>query len=441
MSQCFLLLRSCLLALALLAGTAARPARAESPLPDYPQGVRPEPADESSLLLAMESGGPTVIQRTVDEPEKGAINWEASYLVDFARNAHGGGAIGGRVMGLAALKAYFDMERLAGWKGFSTFAHLQATHGRPFSALTGDVQIASNIEALANTGKLYELWLQQTACGGKCSVLFGLLDINSEFYLTESSVPFIHSSFGIGAEITQADELGRMISTFPTNSLALRFKAELPQDFYAMAAVFDAVPGRPGHNHGTQLRLDAKTEGAVLIGEGGWQEKDADDKVITKLGIGAWTYSKSFRRLAGASPDDGSETARSYGAYLLAEREIAPGFIGFFRYGRANAAVNRFVDNATAGFLWAGPIPSREEDRLGFGISLARNGADFIDASSEAGTATKKSETAYELFYDLVLSKNVSLQPDLQYIANPGMNPEHRDAVVGMLRAKVVFGP
>lgn len=51
-----------------------------------------------------------------------------------------------------------------------------------------------------NTTKLFQAWLQQTFLDERASVLAGLYDLNSEFYVTDSASMFTHPTFGIGAE-------------------------------------------------------------------------------------------------------------------------------------------------------------------------------------------------------------------------------------------------
>src|SRR5205085_7273358 len=102
-------------------------------------------AEEPARDPAMESFGPKVVLETVEEPEKGPINLEFTYIADFGRNFSGGGHIGNSFLGVAAARAYFDMEKLAGLKSNSVFVHLQGMHGNVPSQITQDAQIASNI--------------------------------------------------------------------------------------------------------------------------------------------------------------------------------------------------------------------------------------------------------------------------------------------------------
>lgn len=162
-------------------------------------------ADEISREPAMESIGPTVIGESIDDQaedlSKGPIDLQFSYIADFGRNLMGGARVDNAFMGLAALRANFDLNKALGWNGGSVFLHLQSVQGTGLSPLTSDMQIQSNIEANAYGGKIYEAWFKQELFNGKASVLAGLYDFNSEFYLTQSSVVFLNSSFGVGGEI------------------------------------------------------------------------------------------------------------------------------------------------------------------------------------------------------------------------------------------------
>ena len=81
-----------------------------------------------------------------------------------------------------------------------------------------------------------------------------------------------------------------------------------------------------------------------------------------------------------------------------------------------------------------GFIPYREEDRLGLGVTHIALGWD-ARKMRELGADT--SETTYELSYRIEMSPGIALQPDYQYIINPGMNPSLDNAQTLALRLEV----
>jgi porin len=77
-----------------------------------------------------------------------------------------------------------------------------------------------------------------------------------------------------------------------------------------------------------------------------------------------------------------------------------------------------------AGVQWTGPIQGRDEDVLGTAVYYSK-------VSEEAGFRLN-SETAVEVYYKIQVCPNLTVKPDLQYIANPGADSSKDSLAVGM---------
>lgn len=154
--------------------------------------------------------------------EKG-INWEIIYKADALANVSGGIKNGGAYMGNLDVKLMLDWEKFIGWKGGSALLYFLNNQGGKLNGHNVESFMGvSNIEVNANAAKVYQAWLQQSLFEDKFSILAGLYDLNSEFYLTDSSCLFLHPSYGMGPELAQTGFNGPSI--FPTASLGLRIK-------------------------------------------------------------------------------------------------------------------------------------------------------------------------------------------------------------------------
>ena len=89
--------------------------------------------------------------------------------------------------------------------------------------------------------------------------------------------------------------------------------------------------------------------------------------------------------------------------------------------------------------VFAGPIAARAQDELGIAFSQAHFGAPYRAAMAAAGTPSTASEFALEASYRAALTPWLSVQPDLQYIINPGGDRGLRDALVFGLRTQLAF--
>ncbi|HVK60621.1 MAG TPA: carbohydrate porin [Bdellovibrionales bacterium] len=371
-------------------------------------------ADESKREPAMQDfQDHSVIQETVVDPTKGAWHWEAAYTGEVGRNMTGGNRVGSFFLSLATLRSSFDLEPLAGWKGASAFIHLQATHGDDPSQFVGDSQLTSNIEAPADTAKLYEAWFEQKGFDGKASLLFGVYDLNSEFYVSEPAGLFLNSSFGIGTEIAQT---GR-VSIFPSPGLGLRVKAEVNDEFYLQTAVFEGTAGDPDRIHGTQIKYDP-SEGQYVIIEAAQHSENH------KYAVGGWSFTQ---------PGPVANT----GVYIIGNQNLTEKVAVFARYGTASAEANRFRSNLGAGLVFTGLLPSRPEDQCGLAFTSVSNGDVYVQTSNAAGVPVDRDETTIELTYQISLGGDVSVQPDLQYVINPDTDPNRENALVASLRFRI----
>jgi porin len=91
------------------------------------------------------------------------------------------------------------------------------------------------------------------------------------------------------------------------------------------------------------------------------------------------------------------------------------------------------------GLLYEGIVPNRPDDVVGLGITHARNGSPFLQMRRDAGIPTERGETVVELTYRAELGGLMVLQPDIQWIRNPGMDPAVGDALLLGLRAHVLL--
>lgn len=347
--------------------------------------------------------------------EDNGLKVEAVYTGEFARNftanpVTANGQIKTVYQTNMDLVVELDTEKAGLWPG-GTF-HLYGlgnTGGNP-TTYTGDLQGYSNIEA-PNQYILYEAWYQQEFADGMVSILAGLHDLNSEFYVSEYGGLFLNSSFGIGPEMT-----GNVAaSIFPKAGLGARLRVKPVDNFYVQAAVYDGDPATRGFRAG---------EGKMMIAEAGITSGDSN---AYKLGY--WQHTASFTF--------GAQTfSKNYGMYAVVDQQLAQfdsgGAIGaFVQYGYSPKGRNAIYTYIGAGLHLHGLIPGRSEDDLGLGMARADYHA--------SPTSPKASETALELTYRIVAAAWLAVQPSFQWISNPGGDPAAPTVKAGLLRFEVAL--
>ena len=353
----------------------------------------------------------------------GGIEVDVVYTGELWESVAGGQEEGSAYLDNLDVTIDVDVEELWGLRGTRFFLYgLYNNGGHLSSTLVGDLQGVSNIETGVSAVRLYEAWLN-VSLSPRSGLRVGLYDLNSEFDSLEASQLFVHSAHGIGTDISQTGANGPSI--FPSTSLSLRYRRQLTDAWTANIAILDGVPGDPDDPGSSRIRLSSE-EGALVIGE--LQRESARSRLL----VGAWAYTEEVD-IEPPEVGPGDSRERNWGAYLRGEATLSDrrGTLSAFgRFGIANDDVNLFESFFSAGLHWSGFLENRPGDEAGVAIAWAH-------ASEHAGTTTDASEIALELTYRWQINDWLSLQPDIQYIINPGLDPGLENALVAGLRFEV----
>lgn len=396
-------------------------------------------APGGALLALMGAAvAPSPALARAEDAAEGPWMLSAAYTADLLRNTRGGLATGNAYLDNLDLTLEVDAERAFGLRGLTLFAYGLYNNGKGFSEeYAGDAQTVSSIDA-PRAIRLYEAWAQWQLDGPRGgSVRFGLYDLNSEFDVSEGRGLFVHSAFGIGHEIAQTGEQGPSI--FPVTSLGLRVAMHPGENWTLLAAALDGVPGDPDDPTRTRIRLRAD-EGALLVAE-----LHREGERLRKLAFGTWSYTERFAHIdaeLGGVPEP--RTGRSRGAYALAElaawqdgRDPERRLDVFARIGTAAGAVNEYDGSLQAGLVLSQPWASPREHALGLAFSRASTSGAFRRGRAALDEPLESHETTIELTYRSALTPWLTVQPDVQYVMNPGAEPGLRDALVVGVRLEL----
>jgi porin len=362
---------------------------------------------------------------------------EASYTSDFFSNRHGGLEIGSRHLSNLDVAATLDMEELLEVRGLTLFVSGQSNDGGGLSdRYVGDSFAVSNIDA-PKASRLFEAG---AAWGfgedGQHGLRVGLLDLNAEFDASDPRGLFINSVFGIGQDFSQSGENGPSI--FPTTSLGATMNLEVASQWHLLGGVFDGVPGNPDHPTETAVLLE-HDDGLLLVSE---LQRLSDDGHVEKLAFGLWGYTQRTHHLVaeGVQP---TGSAHNHGWYVSADTrlgaldEVRP-WRTSLRIGHAERSVNDCDWSVIGSLNYDLPRPPGREQSFGIGAvwikasAAMRNSAAALD---EEGW--DKYQSAIELTWRATVSDWLTVQPDVQYIVNPGSQRALRNALVVGLRFEV----
>ena len=397
----------------------------------YKSKVSTTPAAIACLCCSMAA----MPVRIAAEPFDSSMEIEAVYTGDIWTNLAGGVSRGSAYLDNLDLTVRWDPGPLPLLGDTEFFLYGLYNNGRSFAAdIVGDLQALSNIETGVQAVRLYEAWLRFDV-GRRGNLLFGLYDLNSEFDALDAAQLFLNSAHGIGTDISQSGLNGPSI--FPVTSLSLRYAFDLDDRWAIRIAVLDGVPGLPEEPEDTTIRI-SQGDGALVIGE---VERRFE---AAKMLFGAWGYTAEFS----TDPLDTDADARmrrgNVGAYLRGEAVVFDGnsrVSAFGRLGVAHGDFNPFGWFLGGGMTWQGAFAARPDDEFGIAIAWAETSDHVMRLADDAGVQIEAREIAVELTYSIVVADRVRLQPNLQYIFNPGLDPQLDNAFAAGLRFVIDLWP
>jgi porin len=358
-------------------------------------------------------------------------------------NVSGGVKTGAYYDGLTTMDLQMDTQRAFGLRGGLFNVSALEVHGLSLSArnlLT--LQTASGIEADPGI-RLWELWYQQSFFYNQADIKVGAQSLDQEFIVTQYGGLFVNTMFG-WPMLTSADLLSGG-PAYPLASLGARARVQPaggPWTF--LGGVFDDNPSgiAPGasddpqvlDNHGTNFRLKDKplVIAEVQYARPALGELEYTDRAPILPGVyklGAWYDFGQF-----ADQFDGTPVQGNYSIYGVIDQllwrespESEEGVGVFLRAMGAPGEQNPVDFSLNAGVTWREPFEHRENDVLGLGLGRARisNRLSDLDVANaqvanNPNAPIRSSETFVELTYQYQVVPWWQLQPDFQYVFNPG---------------------
>jgi len=356
---------------------------------------------------------------------------DASITQDVASNLAGGIQTGQAQLGLINLDFSLTSGSMELWNNGMLRIHIQNTYGqKPTEKLVGDAQVFSNIEN-GNSTYLYQFWYSHRF--GRLTVLAGKHDLNETFFTSELAGEYINSSFGI----MPVASLNVPVSIFPATTLGIVGQYDFSDQVSAVAGIYNGLPGEiTDSNFGTDLNLSGD-HGYMYIGEIHFKHLSRVLNGTYKLG--GFYHSGRFEKLTQPS----IKSKGSSGLYLLADqivyREAAGSSQGlgtFLQLGYAPGKTSLNDKYAAFGLNYRGLIPGRPNDQAGVALAHASLNNALLTAESSTYTSC---ETVIEFTYEHQLTRNLVLQPDIQYIIHPGMKTHLNNAWAGLFRIQWTY--
>ena len=375
-------------------------------------------------------------------------------------NATGGYRRGVAYDGLTQAILQLDTQRGFGWYGGVFNISALQLHGRNLSADNlGSLQTASGIEGDRAT-RLWEAWYDQKLLPeDRLSIRIGQQSLDQEFIVDAGGAYFVNTMFGW--PLLPSVDLPGGGPAYPLSALGVRFRYRPINQLAILAGVFNGSPtsARSGDAQMTNPSgLSLPTNGGTLaIVEMQYTYPALGSLVLPGAGaplghtyrIGAWYNSERFadQRLDAqggplAAPDSSSDPRThqgNYSVYAVADQMVwrDPTFpnrsVSVFARAMGTPQGDRnLVDfSINAGVLYHAPLRGRPDDTIGLGFGYGhvsprvsaydRDVATFAQASDPGSfNPVRRSETFVEATYQRQIRPWWQIQPDIQYVFNPG---------------------
>ena len=393
---------------------------------------------------------------------KSGIGVGGAYYGEFFANS-GGVHQGGEYDGALHLYLNADMHKLGLWKGLCFYVDGFQLHGVSITAANiGSLIPISGIEATPAT-RLFEIWFEQSMFDDKLSVKFGQIAVDTEFILSEGAAWFLSATYG-WPPIAAAD-LPNGGPAYPLSQPAVRVALSPNDQLTVMAAVYNGDPAGPNctgdaqvcNNNGLDFRFD---DPPLLFAEGAYKYNQG--RLAGTIKIGGWNHFGKFEHqrfdtggnFIAVTGRPGRQLDHNYGFYGVIDQylwrvpgsEEPKGVAVFARVMGAPDDRNLVHFYTDMGITFTGMIPGRPDDALAIGFAYVGI-SDAVHAFDvDLGVQPARSyEAGLEICYTMQLRPGWTLQPDFQYIWQPGGNTvdEHgrrlEDAAVVGARTVVNF--
>jgi porin len=404
--------------------------------------------------------------------EQAGLKFTFRYFGDALGNPWGGVQQGLGYSGRLSAIVDADLERLAGWSGATFHVSTHQIHGPGLSANNlENLMVVSGVEAPSAT-RLFNLWIEQKL-GTDANLRVGQFTAAQEFAISENANLFVNSAFGW--PFLSSQDLPSGGPNYPEGTTGVRLKVTPNDQLTLMAAIFDGNPAGPGV--GDPVRRDPSgiafrvnnpalfmAELAYEYGQDGRGSSDGPNREGARtqssarpsagvpsggsglpgtVKVGAWIHTglfadERFNTQGGSLAVAGGQPLQHRGNFAVygiidqmlwrADGGGDRGMNFFLRAAAAPSERNLIGAYFDTGLTFKGPMASRPDDTAGLGFAFGRvsRRAAGLDLDAVALTGTpmpiRDYEAAIELTYQVQLTQNWSLQPDIQYIIHPGGN-------------------
>lgn len=363
----------------------------------------------------------------------GGLDISGYYIANFLGNVSGGKHQDFAYTHTFSTRLVFDLEKIAMWKGATVTWSFADNAGSNLQSAVGNIFPPSNLLG-PNTFIFSEFFLTQTLFDGAWVFQVGQLCAGGHFAASPIYGNFVNTAYN-GNPYTPFNTFP--ITTFPSASWGASVRGNWNLDavriFYGQVGLYQ-VSNRVGVDayHGVDYSI-RPGDGTMLLWELGWTPnlyaQPAQGKAPDQPGypghykVGGFFSNATYPTFSG-SPN----VPNAYGFYFLADQQVTmepenPSE-GLILWGAITWTPQEDISQlpffASGGLQYTGLLPGRPADVTFLGIAYGQGSRDAIEAQEKTGLPGSSYEIVWEAGHVFQINSWLSIQPDIQYIINPG---------------------
>jgi len=402
------------------------------------------------------------------------VEISASYTNNIAGNPVGGKSAGFTYTDNVSFGLQLNFEQLIGWKGLTFDVSGLNRAGSSLSQDNIGNQFTVQQVYGGQTAMFYALVMEQKLLDDKISLKAGRFSTGDDF--ASSPIYWLYMNNGIDGN-PQALPVNTQFSAYPWAVWAARLRVDPTPEFNAMVGAYQVstrVFERAYHGLDWSIR---QGDGVLMISQIGWTpeffkrpvEKAAASDGKSVVATKAQSEGKSFKAVSPETEMKGlpghywvggyyspwnfaqfgtTETAsNSYGFYGHADQMVwqeSPGSDQGLTLWSAvvlspQQNIAKLPFQANAGVVYKGLIPARDQDYTIFGLVYGKFSRNYARTVEAAGNGYPQYEMVLEWGYRVNFTKFAYIQPDVQWVINPGGTGRIPNALVLGAQMSVVF--
>ncbi|MBU1037949.1 MAG: carbohydrate porin [Candidatus Omnitrophica bacterium] len=390
---------------------------------------------------------------TRDEIANEGVTFTSTFVCDVLGDVSGGMHQAGRFDSSTGWDINFDLEKLANIIGAQFhISGLWRTGNNLSKDIVGNVLVTSSIYG-SEQFRFYEMFLEKTFLDNRVNARIGRIATGDDFGFSPLYWTYVSNSVD-GCPISLP--LNMFFPVYPTAVWGARIKANLSDDIYLTSGIYNAdkeVGRQAAAGLDFSLRL---SRGMAFAQEIAYAPNTSPDSKGMpghyKAGIyyNGSTCRDLYSDINGAAYSITGLAQKkhigNYNVYLHADQAVYheegtedQGLTALAVTTIGPENINIYPFFIMSGLIYKGLIPERDEDLSAFEVVYIKWSDDIKRSQSNAGLTTQKYELMLEFTHKFMITKWMFLQPDLQYIIQPGGTGDIKDALVIGTRFGLTF--